>query len=345
HEQVVFAQDSASGLKAIVGLYSTVLGPGLGGTRFYPYASEDDAVSDVLNLSQGMAYKNALAGLPLGGGKAVIVGDPATVKSAGLLIAYGRFIDSLGGRYITACDVGTNAADMDVIATQTKHVTGRSTSSGGIGDPSPFTAFGVYQGMRAAAAHRWGSDRLAGKRIGVAGVGKVGHLLIGHLLDEGASVVVTDVRPEAVDAVRHLHPEVDVAPDTETLMRAELDVFAPCALGGVLHDGNVEQLAVAVVCGAANNQLAHPAIAQDLHTRGVLYAPDYLVNAGGVIHVADELHGYDAERVRQRTARIFDTTEEVLALAAAEGVSPLTAADRIAEQRMATGLPLAAVHI
>ncbi|MGH3432880.1 MAG: Leu/Phe/Val dehydrogenase, partial [Thermocrispum sp.] len=301
--------------------------------------------ADVLNLSRGMAYKNALAGLPLGGGKAVIVGDPATVKSAGLLIAYGRFIDSLGGRYITACDVGTNAADMDVIATQTKHVTGRSTSSGGIGDPSPFTAFGVYQGMRAAAAHRWGSDRLAGKRIGVAGVGKVGHLLIGHLLDEGASVVVTDVRPEAVDAVRHLHPEVDVAPDTETLMRAELDVFAPCALGGVLHDGNVEQLAVAVVCGAANNQLAHPAIAQDLHTRGVLYAPDYLVNAGGVIHVADELHGYDAERVRQRTARIFDTTEEVLALAAAEGVSPLTAADRIAEQRMATGLPLAAVHI
>lgn len=339
HEQVVFGHDRKTGLKAIIGLYSTALGPGLGGTRFYPYASEDDAVEDVLNLSQGMAYKNALAGLPIGGGKAVIIGDPARDKSAELLAAYGRFVDTLGGRYITACDVGTNTADMDVIATQTKHVTGRSTSSGGIGDPSPYTAFGVFQGMRAAAAHRWGSGWLTGKRVGVSGVGKVGHLLIGHLLDDGASVVVTDVRQDAVEAVRQLHPEVDVVADTETLMRTQLDVFAPCALGGVLNDDNVEQLTAEVVCGAANNQLAHPGVAQDLHERGVLYAPDYLVNAGGVIHVGDELHGYDAERVRLRTSRIFDMTEEVLALAASEGVSPLTAADRIAEQRMAVGTP------
>jgi len=332
HEQVVFGYDRKTGLKAIVGLYSTALGPGLGGTRFYPYAGEDDAITDVLNLSQGMAYKNALAGLPLGGGKAVIIGDPRKDKTPELLAAYGRFIDSLAGRYITAVDVGTDAADMDVVATQTKHVVGRSPSAGGIGDPSPYTAYGVYQGMRAAAEHRWGSPSLSGKRIGVSGVGKVGHLLIGHLLEEGATVVITDVRQEAIDAVRRLHPDI------------ELDVFAPCAMGGVLHDGNVDTLSAQIVCGAANNQLAHPGIAEALRKRGVLYAPDYLVNAGGVIHVADELHGYDAERVRQRTARIFDTTREVLQLAEKEDVCPLTAANRIAEERMAKGSPLVAAH-
>ncbi|WP_286901598.1 Glu/Leu/Phe/Val dehydrogenase dimerization domain-containing protein [Thermocrispum sp.] len=342
HEQVVFGYDRATGLKAIVGLYSTALGPGLGGTRFYPYASEDEALDDVLRLSHGMAYKNALAGLPLGGGKAVIIGDPAVAKTPALLEAYGRFVDSLAGRYITAVDVGTDAADMDIVATQTKYVVGRSAAAGGIGDPSPYTAFGVYQGMRAAAAHRWGSESLAGKRVGVAGVGKVGHLLLGHLLEEGAEVVITDVRQEAVDAVRRLYPNIAVAADTDELIRTELDVFAPCAMGGVLHDGNVDALAAEIVCGAANNQLAHPGLADALHRRGVLYAPDYLVNAGGVIHVADELHGYDADRVRQRTARIFDTMREVLTLAEKENVTPLAAANRLAEERMAAGAPAAA---
>lgn len=335
HEQVVFGQDGTTGLKAVIGLYSTALGPGLGGTRFYPYASEDAAVEDVLNLAKGMAYKNALAGLPLGGGKAVIIGDPARDKSVSLLWAYGRFVDSLGGRYITACDVGTTAGDMDVIATQTRHVTGCTQSAGGAGDPSPYTAFGVFQGMRACATHRWGSSRLTGKRVGVCGVGKVGHLLIGHLIDEGASVVVTDVRPEAISAVKRLYPEVDTAADVGELIRSGLDIFAPCALGGAINDGNVRELRAAIVCGAANNQLARPGLEQDLHARGVLYAPDYLVNAGGVIHVADELEGYDAERVRRRTSAIFDTTIEVLESAEDDGVPPLTAADRIAERRMA----------
>lgn len=337
HEQVVFGHDPASGLKAVIGIYSTALGPGLGGTRFYPYASEDDAIEDVLNLSQGMAYKNALAGLPLGGAKAVIIGDPVRDKSVSLLWAYGRFVDSLGGRYITACDVGTNAVDMDVVATQTRHVTGCSTAGGGTGDPSPYTAYGVFRGMQACAEHRWGTPRLTGRRVGVCGVGKVGHLLIGHLLDDGASVIVTDVRRDAVDAVVRLHPQVEVVPDADTLIRSDIDAFAPCALGGAVNDDNVEELNAEVVCGAANNQLAHPGLELELHARGILYAPDYVVNAGGVIHVSDELHGYDAERVRERTARIFNTTLEVLHAADADGVPPATAADRIAERRMAAG--------
>jgi valine dehydrogenase (NAD+) len=335
HEQVVFGHDPSTGLKAVIGIYSTALGPGLGGTRFYPYASEDDAIEDVLNLSQGMAYKNALAGLPLGGAKAVIIGDPARDKSVSLLWAYGRFVNSLGGRYITACDVGTNATDMDVVATQTRHVTGCSSAGGGSGDPSPYTAYGVFRGMQASAEHLWGTPTLRGKRVGVCGVGKVGHLLIGHLIDDGASVVVADVRPDAVDAVVRLYPQVDVVRDADTLIASDVDVFAPCALGAAINDDNVGELNAALVCGAANNQLAHPGIGQELHERGILYTPDYVVNAGGVIHVADELHGYDAERVRERTSRIFDTTAEVLATAAADGVPPATAADRIAERRMA----------
>lgn len=337
HEQVVFCHDPDTGLKAIIAIYSTALGPGLGGTRCYPYDTEDAAVDDVLNLSKGMAYKNALAGLPLGGGKAVIIADPARDKTEPLLKAYGRFVESLGGRYITACDVGTNVADMDVIATETKYVTGRSTSSGGVGDPSAYTAFGVYRGMLACAEHLWGAPRLTGKQVGVAGVGKVGHLLVEHLLDHGASVVVTDVRPEAVDAVTRLHPEVDVVADADALIRSDLDVYAPCALGGAISDDTIDVLKAAAVCGAANNQLAHPGLEKALQDRGILYAPDYLVNAGGAIHVADELHGYDADRVKRRIEQIFDTTKEVLEHAAMEGVPPATAADRVAERRMAEG--------
>ncbi|NIH87615.1 Glu/Leu/Phe/Val dehydrogenase [Amycolatopsis granulosa] len=334
HEQVVFCQDQASGLKAIIAVYSTALGPALGGTRFYPYASEHDALDDVLALSKGMAYKNALAGLDLGGGKAVIIGDPSTTKTEALLRAYGRFVQSLGGRYYTACDVGTYVADMDVIARETRFVTGRSRDDGGAGDSSVLTAFGVFQGMRAAAEFRWGSADLAGRHVGVSGVGKVGHILVGHLVEAGARVSITDVSGAAVERTKAAYPAVEVVADNDTLLRAPLDVFAPCALGGALNDATVPVLGAEVVCGAANNQLAHPGIEKSLEDRGVLYAPDYLVNAGGVIQVSDELHGFDFDRAQRKAAGIFETTKAVFELADAEGVPPATAADRLAERRM-----------
>ena len=335
HEQVVFGADDETGLRAIVGIYSTALGPALGGTRFHPYASEADALADVLELSRAMAYKNALAGLDHGGGKAVIIGDPAVDKTGPLLRAYGRLLDSLGGRYVTACDVGTYVADMDVVAEETRFVTGRSEAKGGAGDSSVLTAFGVFQGMRASAAHVWGSPTLAGRTVGIAGVGKVGRHLAGHLVDDGATVVVTDVSAEAVDAVRARHPQVQAVDDTEALVRADLDVYSPNALGHALTDDVVAALTARLVCGGANNQLAHPGIEKLLSERGILYAPDYVVNAGGVIQVADELQGFSFERARAKAATIFDTTTRVLELAGTEGVPPALAADRLAEQRMA----------
>ncbi|MGC7095554.1 Glu/Leu/Phe/Val dehydrogenase dimerization domain-containing protein [Amycolatopsis lurida] len=345
HEQVVFCHDKASGLKAIIGIYSTALGPGLGGTRFYPYRTEAEALDDVLALSKGMAYKNALAGLDLGGGKAVIIGDPATVKSEALLRAYGRFVQSLNGRYITACDVGTYVQDMDVVARETRFVTGRSPEDGGAGDSSVLTAFGVFQGIRASAEHLWGSPDLAGRRVGVAGVGKVGHLLVGHLIEAGARVVVSDVSAAAIERTRAKHPEAEVVGSADELIRAELDVFAPCALGGVLNDETVPELRAKIVCGAANNQLAHPGIDKLLDDRGILFAPDYLVNAGGVIQVSDELHGFDFARAKRKTAQIFDTTKSVFRLAEAEGVPAATAADRLAERRMTEIGGLRAIHL
>ena len=335
HEQVVFCHDEPTGLRAIVAIASTALGPALGGTRFYPYASEQDALDDVLRLATGMAYKAALAGLDLGGGKAVIIGDPATLKSEALLRAYGRFVQSLGGRYVTACDVGTRSVDMDVVARECSHVTGRTLAHGGAGDSSVLTAYGVLVGMRAAAELTWGTPSLRGRTVGVAGVGKVGRHLVGHLVEEGADVLVTDVDPDAVDAVRAEHPDVGGAADTEALVERDLDVYAPCALGGALDDAVVARLRARVVCGAANNQLAHPGIDKQLQDRGVLYVPDYLVNAGGLIQVADELGGFSFERARARVEGIFDTTMRVVALARAEGVPPAAAADRLAERRIA----------
>jgi valine dehydrogenase (NAD+) len=334
HEQVVFCHDEATGLKAIIAIYSTALGPALGGTRFYPYASENDALTDVLNLSQGMAYKNALAGLNLGGGKAVIIGDPTTLKTEALLRAYGRFVQSLNGRYFTACDVGTFSPDMDLIARECDFVTGRTVEHGGAGDSSVLTAFGVYQGMRASALHVWGDTSLAGRRVGVAGVGKVGKHLVGHLVDEGAHVVVTDPYAPAVEALRETYPSVTVVDDTEALIREPLDIYAPCALGGALDDESIEVLTAKIVCGAANNQLAHEGIEKRLEERGITYAPDYCVNAGGVIQVADELEGFDFDRAKLRATTIFDTTLGVLQRAATDGVPPSIAADRMAEQRM-----------
>ncbi|HET7325899.1 MAG TPA: Glu/Leu/Phe/Val dehydrogenase dimerization domain-containing protein [Nocardioidaceae bacterium] len=334
HEQVVYCSDEATGLRAIIGIYSTALGPALGGTRFYAYDSEDDALADVLNLSKGMAYKAALAGLDLGGGKAVIIGDPEQVKSEGLLRAYGRFVQSLGGRYYTACDVGTFSADMDLVARECDFVTGRTVEHGGAGDSSVLTAYGVFQGMRAAAEVAWGAPTLAGKRVGVAGVGKVGKHLVDHLRADGAEVVVTDVDERAVGRVTRAHPEVTVVDDTDAMVGSRLDVYAPCALGGAVSDATVDALSAKVICGAANNQLAHEGIGKSLDQRGILYAPDYCVNAGGLIQVADELEGFSFDRAKARAERIFDTTKRVLALAATEGVPAAAAADRLAERRM-----------
>ncbi len=334
HEQVVFCQDRASGLKAIIAVYSTALGPALGGTRFYPYASEDAALDDVLKLSKAMAYKAACAGVDLGGGKAVIIGDPAQVKTEPLLRAYGRFVQALGGRYYTACDVGTYVRDMDVIAKECDFVTGRSPEHGGAGDSAVLTAFGVFQAMRAASMHQWGTADLAGRRVAVEGVGKVGHHLVGHLLDDGASVLVSDVDPAAVDRVRAAHPGV-VAVPVDDLATQAVDVYAPCALGGSVTDALVPALQAAIVCGAANNQLAHPGIEKQLADRGILYTPDYVANAGGLVQVADEIEGFRFERAKAKAALIYDTTLAIFGLADTEGVPPAVAADRLAERRMA----------
>jgi valine dehydrogenase (NAD+) len=334
HEQVVFCHDAPTGLRAIIAIYSTALGPSLGGTRFYPYPSEDAALADVLNLSRAMAYKNALAGLDHGGGKAVIIGDPQRLKSEALLRAYGRFVESLNGRYVTACDVGTYSEDMDIVARESRHVTGRTVANGGAGDSSVLTAFGVFQGMRAAAEHVWGSSSLTGRTVGVEGVGKVGHRLVDLLVEAGAKPVICDVNPAAVDRVRARHPGVEVATDLDTLLASGIDILSPCALGGSINDDNLPRLNARIVCGGANNQLAHPGLEKLLVDRCIVYAPDYVVNSGGVIQVADELAGFNFERAEANAEKIFGTTKKILALAAEEGVSPVVAADRLAEQRM-----------
>jgi valine dehydrogenase (NAD+) len=333
HEQVVFCADQSSGLRAIIAIYSTALGPALGGTRFYPYADETAALTDVLNLSRAMAYKAACAGLDLGGGKAVILGDPAKDKSEALLRAYGRYVQSLGGRYYTACDVGTQVSDMDVIARECQFVTGRTPGYGGAGDSGILTAYGVMQGMRAAAERAWGTPSLRGRRVGVSGVGKVGRRLIEHLLEDGAAVVAADIDGDAVDRVRSQHPEVEAATGEE-LPTLPMDVYAPCALGGVVTDELARDLQAEVICGAANNQLAHPGVDKLLHDRGILYAPDYVVNAGGLIQVADEIYGYCEARARERASQIFNTTKLVFALADEQRVPSGQAADRYAERRM-----------
>jgi valine dehydrogenase (NAD+) len=344
HEQVIFCSDPAAGLRAIISIYSTALGPALGGTRFYPYATEGDALADVLNLSRAMAYKAACAGLDLGGGKAVVIGDPTTDKSEALLRSYGRFVQSLAGRYITACDVGTYVSDMDVISRECDYVVGRSVANGGSGDSAVLTAYGVFQGMRAAAQTLWGTPSLAGRRVGVSGIGKVGRHLVGHLVQDGAAVVVGDVNAEALGRVVAAYPNVEIA-EPDDLVGLPMDVFAPCALGGALNDETVPALQAAIVCGAANNQLHHPGIEKVLADRGILYAPDYVVNSGGLIQVADEIRGYVESRARLQAATIFDTTLTIFRLAADDGVPPAVAADRLAERRMAEIGRLRAFHL
>jgi valine dehydrogenase (NAD+) len=334
-EQVAYGHDAATGLRAIVAIHSTQLGPALGGTRFRAYASDDEALDDVLRLSRAMTYKAAVARLPMGGGKAVIIGDPASTRTDALIRAYGRYLDGLGGRYLTAEDVGTTKADMDLISEETRFVTGVSEAKGGSGDPSPATAYGVVHAMRAVAEHLWGQASLAGRRVVVNGVGKVGSALVAHLVDAGALVTVADVRPEATEAlaaslgVDHVAPELAHAVDC--------DVYAPCALGGVLNADTVPALRCAAVVGAANNQLADPSIADRLREAGVLYMPDYVVNAGGIINIAEEKApgGYDRQRAYAKVALVADTVRTVLQAAADDDVTPASAADRLAEQRLA----------
>jgi glutamate dehydrogenase/leucine dehydrogenase len=323
HEDVVWCRDEGTGLRACIAIHSTVLGPALGGVRFRPYASEDEALTDVLRLAEGMTYKHAVCGNDLGGGKSVIIGDPRTDRTDELIRRFGRFVEEQGGRYLTAEDVGTTQADMDLIRDETSYVTG---VTGGSGDPSPATAWGVLHAMQAVAEHVWGGPSLAGRHVVVSGAGKVGRALIGHLLDVGARVSAADPST-TVDGVEMIDPA--------TAHTVECDVFSPNAYGGVLSAQTIPELRCAAVCGAANNQLATPEDGFRIHERGVLYAPDYVVNAGGVINIADELRGrYDRERAWARVAGIGETMAGVLRTADDEGITPAEAADRIAERRI-----------
>jgi leucine dehydrogenase len=332
YEQVVACHDATSGLHAVIAIHSTALGPALGGTRFYPYRAEEDAFEDVLRLARGMTYKSAAAGLDLGGGKAVIIGDPRTQKSERLLRVYGRFVDGLSGRYITAEDVGTTQADMDLVFRETPYVTGVSRSRGGSGDPSEATAYGLWWAMKAVLEHLEGTTELKGRHIVVSGIGKVGTALVRHLVEERAVVTVADVNEAAVARVIR---DFDVtAVPVEQAHTVVCDILAPCALGGVLNERTIPTLKCRAVAGSANNQLATPEDAVRLADRGVLYAPDFIVNAGGVINIADELDGYHRERAYGNIRRIYDTTRSVLLAARAEGTTTEAAAASLARRRI-----------
>ena len=333
HEQVTMFSDPGSGLKAIIAIHDTTLGPACGGTRMWPYESEADALTDALRLSQAMTYKSAAAGLHFGGGKAVIIGDPHTQKSEALMRAYGRFVDTLGGRYLTTTDVGTTGRDLEYIRQETTHVTGLALSLGGSGDTSIMTGLGLYMGMKACAEEVWGRDGLRGRTVAVQGFGKVASHLCEHLVQEDAHVVVTDVYEAAVDKARDLGLKV-TSPDS--IMTMDCDIFAPCALGGVLNSETIPQLHCRVVAGGANNQLLTEADGEDLHRRGILYAPDYIVNAGGIINVEAEMGdaGYSMERAREKTERIHEIMASVIRTSREQEIPTAAAADRLAEDRL-----------
>jgi leucine dehydrogenase len=333
HEQVVFARDAASGLSAIIAIHSTALGAAAGGCRILPYKDDQAALTDVLRLSRAMTLKNAMAGLPLGGGKSVIIADPAREKTPALLRAMGEAIDRLGGRYITAEDVGTSAADMVEIRKGTRYVMGLPVSAGGSGDPSPSTALGCFEGIRAAVAYKLGRSSLEGVHIAVQGLGNVGLNLARLLAEAGAKLTVSDVRPAVVaQAVRAFGAR---AVDAGAITGVDADVFAPCALGAVLSDETLPRLKVAVVAGAANNQLATPAHGAALRDRGILYAPDYVINAGGIIRVGAEITGATRGDVEARVRGIGNTLLNVFRTADAEGIATSDAADRMALARIA----------
>ena len=333
HEQVVYGHDPVSGLRAIIAIHSTTLGPALGGTRFYSYPSEEEALTDVLRLAEGMTYKAAAAGLDLGGGKAVIIGDPHTDKSERLFRAYGRLVDSLGGRYITAEDVGTTAADLAYVRRETRWAVGTPIAEGGSGDPSPVTARGLYAAARAVGKHLWGNPDLAGRRVLVQGVGKVGSAFVQLLIEARAEVLVTDAYPAAIARVAESY---DVKPvDPDDAFSVPCDILSPCAMGAVLDRDTIPQLDCQAVVGSANNQLATDEDAHRLAARGILYAPDFVVNAGGLINVYDELGGYSRTRALHRVDGIYDATLRILTAAAERGITPMEAAMQVAERRIA----------
>jgi leucine dehydrogenase len=334
HEQVVFGHDPASGLKTIIAVHSTALGPALGGTRFFLYPNEQDALDDVLRLSAGMSLKSAAAGLDLGGGKAVIIGNPHEHKSEHLLRAYGRVVESLGGRYITAEDVGTTTADMVMIRRETQYVAGLSIEHGGSGDPSPATARGVMAALRPLAARLWDDEELAGRKVAVQGVGKVGTSLVEKLTKAGATVIASDVNDAALEYVQREYGAAIRAADE--IWDVECDIFAPCAMGGTLNERTIPRLRCAAVVGSANNQLATPQDADRLAERDITYVPDFVANAGGVINIAHETGGYDWQKAAAAVDGIADNVACVFDVADRDRVNPTTAAVRMAEARIET---------
>ncbi|CAI8003659.1 Leucine dehydrogenase [Geodia barretti] len=333
HEQVAMFSDPASGLKAIIAVHDTTLGPACGGTRMWPYESEAEALTDALRLSQAMTYKSAAAGLHFGGGKGVIIGDPHKVKSEALMRAYGRSVDTLGGRYLTTTDVGTTARDLEFMRQETRHVTGLPVSLGGSGDTSIMTGLGLYMGMKACAEEVWGNGGLRGKTVAVQGFGKVASHLCEHLMEEDTRIVVTDVFEDALDRARDWGLEVT---SPNSIMTTDCDIFAPCALGGVLNSQTIPQLKCRVVAGGANNQLLSDDDGEELHRRGILYAPDYIINAGGIINVEAEMGdaGYSPERAREKTERIHEIMGSVIRTSQAEEISTAVAAAHLAEERL-----------
>ena len=329
HEQVSFAYESSCGYRGIIAIHSTGLGPALGGTRFWNYGTDEEALVDCLRLARGMTYKAAVAGLNLGGGKSVILGDNRTTRREALFRAHGRHVESLKGRYITAEDVGTSTSDMEYIKAETNHVTGLIGKSG---DPSPVTAYGVYRGMKACAAYRYGSDRLAGKTVALQGCGSVGYHLAQLLHTEGAKIVCTDIEPQRVKRVVDECGATAVAPSD--IYGVPADVFAPCALGAVINDDTIRRLEVEIVAGGANNQLAEDRHGDLLEERHITYAPDYVINGGGLINVNAELHGWSPERARNKAGEIYDTILRVFEIARDEAIPSYRAADRLAEQRI-----------
>lgn len=333
HEQIVFCHDKDSGLKAIIGIHNTTLGPALGGTRMWNYASEWEALNDVLRLSRGMTYKSAISGLDLGGGKAVIIGDAKKDKNPELIKAFAKYVNSLGGRYITAEDVGTTTDDMDLIHSITPHVTGISQSLGGSGNPSPVTAYGVFMGLKAAAQFQFGTDNLNGKKVLVQGIGNVGETLVKHLVENGALVQITDINQERVSQIAKKY-NVQQFSGTD-IYSADVDIYSPCALGATINDDTIEKIKAKVIAGAANNQLAVEAIhGKRLQERGIVYAPDFLINAGGIINVFGEIVKYDLNEALRRTENIYNTTLEVLNYAKEHGLTSQQAAMKKAEERL-----------
>ncbi|MDG3441109.1 Glu/Leu/Phe/Val family dehydrogenase [Nitrospirillum amazonense] len=336
HELVLFGRDPESGLKAIIAVHDTTMGPACGGCRMWPYATEADAVKDVLRLSRGMSYKNVMAGLPLGGGKSVLIGDPKTAKSDALFRAFGRMVESLGGRYIAAEDVGITVADVQLMGRETKHVAGLNHGAAASGDPSPFTAYGVYLGIKAAVKHRLGTDSLKGVRVAVQGLGNVGSHLCQRLADDGAVLVVSDIFADQVKRVVDRHGATAV--DPSVIHAQDVDVFAPCALGGVLNEQSLPQLKAKVVAGGANNQLSVDAIGRQLRTLGVLYAPDYVINGGGIINVAGEVGGtYSKDAILAKVEAIHGTLADIFRRADADDRPTNEVADQMARERLAAG--------